>query len=157
MDGLIGSVLGWIGTVGTFSAYVLIWRGWLDSSAMRYSVLNAAGGFMAAIGAFAYGAWPAFGSNLVWGAIGVHGIIVALRRKAAASKAAAAHTPMQAFSPSGIWSPDITDALPISLPWLPKAGEAGAASTPEAHEVDQTFRSPARWSATELQPHAVSQ
>ncbi|QIM15640.1 hypothetical protein G7067_03160 [Leucobacter insecticola] len=139
MDTLIGSILGWVGTIGTFSAYVLLWRGRVDSSALHYSLLNAAGGFMAGAGAFAFGAWPAFGSNIVWGAIGVHGVVMALRRKLAASAAltsAAAPHPLVA----GPWTPDTTDALPISLPWLPRVIEM---ETPEAVQTQSPAEIPA--------------
>lgn len=83
MSVLIGSILGWIGTVGTFSAYLLLMRGHLAAETLRYSLLNAVGGMLAAGGAYAFGAWPAFVSNILWAGIGVHGIVLALRKRRA--------------------------------------------------------------------------
>lgn len=81
MDDIIGGILGWVGTVGTLSAYVLLWRGWVSSEALNYSLLNTIGGLLAGAGAFAYGAWPAMVSNALWALIGLNGVITALRRR----------------------------------------------------------------------------
>lgn len=81
MDDIIGGILGWVGTVGTLSAYVLLWRGWVSSDALHYSLLNTVGGLLAGAGAFAYGAWPAMVSNALWALIGLNGVISALRRR----------------------------------------------------------------------------
>lgn len=101
MDDFIGSILGWLGTAGTLSAYVLIWRGWVSPTGRRYAALNAIGGTLAAAGAIAFGAWPAFASNAVWAVIGVHGFITATQRKR---------------QESGSWEPAIehqTDFAPV--------------------------------------------
>ncbi|QZY52844.1 hypothetical protein [Leucobacter tenebrionis] len=139
MEDFVGATLGWLGTAGTFSAYLMIWRGWASPTAIRYASLNAIGGFMAAGGALMYGAWPAVASNLVWGVIGAHGVLCALRSRWArmrlaapgdpsASLTAASATPAASTAdaqqeepadiPPGAWTPSVTDALAISLPWL---------------------------------------
>ena len=64
--------LGWIGTTGTFGAYLLLSRGWLVSQSLTYSLLNVVGGLLAGAASMAYGAWPSVVSNLVWAAIGMH-------------------------------------------------------------------------------------
>lgn len=81
MSEFVGSILGWIGTIGTFSAYLLLMHGRLSSETLRYSLLNAIGGLLASAGAFVFGAWPAVVSNVLWAGIGVHGVITALRRR----------------------------------------------------------------------------
>lgn len=81
MEDLVGGILGWLGTIGTFTAYVLISRGWVSADALGYSALNAFGGLLGAAGAFTYGAWPALASNLVWGAMGAYGLIGGLRKR----------------------------------------------------------------------------
>lgn len=139
MEDFVGATLGWLGTAGTFSAYLMIWRGWASPTAIRYASLNAIGGFMAAGGALMYGAWPAVASNLVWGVIGAHGVLCALRsrwarmrltapRDPAASLTAASAAPAASSADAqqeeptdvapGAWTPSVTDALAISLPWL---------------------------------------
>ncbi|MBO1900352.1 hypothetical protein J4H92_00120 [Leucobacter weissii] len=143
MDEFIGGVLGWTGTLGTFSAYVLIWRGWTESTGRRYLLLNAVGGFLASAGALAYGAWPAVISNLVWGLIGVQGLLTPVWRRSAPSRddahlvpAAAASSRPSTASP-GEWNPSVTDASAISLPWLlpardEEAGHPTALAAPDA-------------------------
>ena len=66
------ATLGWLGTTGTFGAYILLSRGWLASQSLTYSVLNAVGGVLAGAASAAYGAWPSVVSNLVWAAVGLH-------------------------------------------------------------------------------------
>ena len=77
---VLGGVLGGLGTIGSFTAYVLIWRGWVAPTAKRYAALNAVGGLLGAAGSLVYGAWPAVISNLVWAAIGAASLISAWRR-----------------------------------------------------------------------------
>ncbi|MEB4613549.1 CBU_0592 family membrane protein [Leucobacter sp. M11] len=94
MDDIYGSILGWLGTAGTLSAYVLIWRGWVSPTGKRYAALNTIGGILAGAGAFAFGAWPAVASNVVWAVIGIHGLITATQRDR---------------RESGSWQPSIED------------------------------------------------
>ena len=68
------ATLGWLGTAGTFGAYVLLSRGWLTSHSLSYSMLNVVGGVLAGCASMAYGAWPSVVSNLVWAAVGLHAV-----------------------------------------------------------------------------------
>lgn len=127
---LLGSVLGWFGTAGTFTAYVLIWRGWVPPTAKRYASLNAVGGMLAATGALAYGAWPAVASNVVWALIGVHGLVEAGRRRGSAARneqgvphSHGAHAALEDVHPAQPLTPEeraifeaITQPLPIISP-----------------------------------------
>lgn len=139
LDDFIAVTLGWVGTVGMFAAYVLIWRGWAESTAIHYSLLNAVGGFMAAAGALAYGAWPAFSSSLVWGLIGALGLVAAFRAKVA-KRASGAHAKAQAQPADraarpavlGDWDPSRTEASPIALPWLVRSADTGMQLSREA-------------------------
>lgn len=70
--------LGWVGTAGTFGAYLLLSRGWLSSHSLTYSLLNVAGGLLAGGASVAYGAWPSVVSNLVWAAIGLQAAVQTL-------------------------------------------------------------------------------
>lgn len=115
LEDLVGSVLGWLGTIGTFSAYVLIWRGWAAPTTKRYAALNAFGGLLASAGALAYGAWPAVASNLVWGIIGLQGLIIATRRARAARQT---WKPLPEEFDAGI-----ADTVPITLPVLQELRE----------------------------------
>lgn len=68
---MIAAALGWVGTVGTFVAYLAVSRGWLAGHSWRYATLNTVGGFLGGAAAVLYGAWPSAASNFIWAAIGV--------------------------------------------------------------------------------------
>ncbi|WP_053351214.1 hypothetical protein [Leucobacter musarum] len=127
MQEIVGNILGWVGTLGTFTAYVLMLRGtWLPTT-KRYLVLNTVGGFLGAGGAIAFGAWPSFVSNVVWALMGGYGLFVAIRRAAVTSTPDMIITPTAALPilpmPHALWDPSSTTASSISLPWLPREGE----------------------------------
>ncbi|GLY15298.1 hypothetical protein LWF15_33810 [Kineosporia rhizophila] len=85
----MAALLGWLGTIGTIGAYVLLSRGRWSSTSLRYSLLNGLGGVAGAIGSGLYGAWPSAASNLAWAAIGLHAVAVELlerRRTRAAAQ-----------------------------------------------------------------------
>lgn len=129
---LLGNVLGWLGTAGTFTAYVLIWRGWVPPTAKRYASLNALGGMLAATGALAYGAWPAVASNVVWALIGMHGLVEAVRRRRSAARSEngaqhpsshGAHAALEDVQPAHPLTPEeqaifeaMTQPLPVISP-----------------------------------------
>jgi hypothetical protein len=77
--------MGWLGTVGSISAYVLLTRGRWQATSLRYSGLNAAAGLVSGTASAVYGAWPSVGSNLLWAAIALHSVATTLlqRRRAA--------------------------------------------------------------------------
>ena len=75
------AVMGWIGTVGTIGAYVMLSRGRWNATSIRYGVLNLLGGLLGATGSAAYGAWPSVASNLLWSGVAVHSAIVTLRSR----------------------------------------------------------------------------
>jgi hypothetical protein len=68
---MLAATLGWLGTVGTFVAYVLVFRGRLIADSWRYGVLNAVGGTLGGMAAVLYGAWPSAVSNFVWASVGL--------------------------------------------------------------------------------------
>ncbi len=83
----MAALLGWLGTFGTFGAYVLLSRGRWTATSLRYSLLNALGGTAGAIGSSLYGAWPSAVSNLLWAIVGSHAVVSILleRRRAVAA------------------------------------------------------------------------
>lgn len=80
---MLASAMGWIGTIGGISAYVLLSRGRWDATSLRYSALNGLAGVLAGGASAAYGAWPSVFSNLVWTAIAVHSAVTTVRRRRA--------------------------------------------------------------------------
>lgn len=69
---MLAAALGWMGTAGTFGAYLLLWRGRVTSDSLTYALLNTVGGVLAGLASAWYGAWPSVASNAVWAAIGAH-------------------------------------------------------------------------------------
>lgn len=75
----MAAALGWIGTMGTFVAYLLLWRGHVGSGSIVYALMNAMGGLLGGTASLLYGAWPSAASNFMWAAIGVHSTLAAVR------------------------------------------------------------------------------
>jgi hypothetical protein len=78
---MIAAAMGWIGTVGTICAYVMLSRGYLRSSSIRYGVLNLVGGLLGAAGSAAYGAWPSVASNLIWSGVALQSVLATVRAR----------------------------------------------------------------------------
>jgi hypothetical protein len=78
---MIAAAMGWIGTVGGISAYVLLSRGRWDATSLRYSALNGLAGVLAGGASVAYGAWPSVGANVIWTAVAVHSAATTLRAR----------------------------------------------------------------------------
>lgn len=79
---MIAAALGWLGTVGTFVAYVLVSRGRMHAESWRYGLLNLVGGVLAGTASVLYAAWPSAASNFVWAALGAVTLGNAVRRPA---------------------------------------------------------------------------
>lgn len=80
---MLASAMGWIGTIGGISAYLLLSRGRWDATSLRYSFLNLVAGVLAGTASLLYGAWPSVGSNALWCAIAVHSAVTTLRQRRA--------------------------------------------------------------------------
>ncbi len=76
---MIAASLGWVGTVGTMLAYVLMTNGRLVSTSRTYAAMNVAGGVLAGVSATAYAAWPSVASNVAWAGIGAWSLLSAAR------------------------------------------------------------------------------
>jgi hypothetical protein len=84
---VIAAVMGWIGTVGTIGAYVMLSRGRWNSASLRYAALNGVGGLLCGGASAAYGAWPSVASNVVWSAVALQSAVVTLRGRRRAGSA----------------------------------------------------------------------
>ena len=91
---MIAAAMGWIGTVGTIGAYVMLSRGSWTSSSLRYAALNCAGGVLGAVASSVYGAWPSVTSNLLWAAIAAHSALTVLRERRARRLVVVARLPV---------------------------------------------------------------
>ena len=78
---MLAAAMGWIGTLGTIGAYVMLSRGYVSPTSIRYGVLNLVGGMLGATGSAAYGAWPSVASNLVWSGVALQSVLMTLRAR----------------------------------------------------------------------------
>ena len=78
---MVAAALGWVGTIGTIGAYVLLSRGLWHATSIRYAALNGVAGLLGAVGSSLYGAWPSVASNLLWSAVAAHSIVATRRER----------------------------------------------------------------------------
>lgn len=78
---MVAAALGWVGTIGTIGAYVLLSRGLWHATSIRYAALNGVAGLLGAVGSSLYGAWPSVVSNLLWSAVAAHSIVATRRER----------------------------------------------------------------------------
>src|SRR5262245_21929715 len=84
---MIAAVMGWIGTVGGLSAYLLLSRGRWQASSLRYSAMNGVAGVLAGTASAVYGAWPSVASNALWTCIAAQVAFTTLRDRRAERRA----------------------------------------------------------------------
>ena len=78
---MMAATLGWLGTAGTFFAYLMVSRGWLPAHSRRYATMNIVGGILGGTASVLYGAWPSAASNFVWALVGLVTVNAALRAR----------------------------------------------------------------------------
>lgn len=78
---MLAAVLGWLGTIGTFVAYIMLTRGRLTSASLRYGALNTVGGLLGGTATALYGAWPSSAANFLWAALGTYSMLSTYRRR----------------------------------------------------------------------------
>jgi hypothetical protein len=78
---MIAAAMGWIGTIGSISAYVLLSRGRWHATSLRYAALNGVAGVLGASASAVYGAWPSVVSNVLWSGIAIHSAVTTLRAR----------------------------------------------------------------------------
>lgn len=92
---MIAAAMGWIGTLGTISAYLMLSRGRWGSTSLRYAAVNGAGGLLGAAGSALYGAWPSVASNLLWSALALHSLVTTLHSRRSRAALSLAPEPEQ--------------------------------------------------------------
>jgi hypothetical protein len=78
---MVAAALGWMGTIGTITAYLMLSRGRMSSDSLRYSSMNFVGGLLGASATALYGAWPSVVSNVIWAAVAGHSMFTILRSR----------------------------------------------------------------------------
>lgn len=92
---MIALAMGWVGTLGSIAAYVLLSRGTWDATSLRYSAVNGLAGLIAGFASAAYGAWPSVAANVVWAGIAGHSALTTLHARRRARLAAVATLPQR--------------------------------------------------------------
>ena len=85
---MIAAALGWVGTAGTFGAYVLLVQGRWHATSIRYAALNGVAGLVGAIASSIYGAWPSAVSNMLWSCVAAQSIVLTCRERRGVRRAA---------------------------------------------------------------------
>ncbi len=78
---MLALAMGWLGTIGSVGAYLLLSRGRWHATSLRYSALNGLAGVLGGCATAAYGAWPSVAANIVWTAIAVQAALTTLRER----------------------------------------------------------------------------
>ena len=78
---MIAAAMGWVGTIGSIVAYLLLTRGRWHATSLRYSALNGLAGLLAGGASAVYGAWPSVASNVVWSCIAAQSALATLRAR----------------------------------------------------------------------------
>lgn len=75
---MIAAAMGWVGTIGSITAYLLLTRGRWHATSLRYAALNGVAGVLAGSASAVYGAWPSVVSNLLWTCIAAQSAVATL-------------------------------------------------------------------------------
>lgn len=78
---MIAAAMGWIGTLGSICAYVLLSRGRWTPTSLRYSAVNGVAGVLAGTASALYGAWPSVAANVIWTCIAVQSAVTTVRAR----------------------------------------------------------------------------
>jgi hypothetical protein len=73
----LATSVGWVGAVGTVVAYALVSRSRLDAHSLRFQAMNIGGAALLAVSALTSHNWPSMVSNVIWGSIGLHALLMA--------------------------------------------------------------------------------
>ncbi|MFN8193718.1 MAG: hypothetical protein U0R80_05460 [Nocardioidaceae bacterium] len=96
---MIAAAMGWIGTIGSIGAYLMLTRGELHASSLRYAAVNFVSGLLCAVASAAYGAWPSVASNVVWSAIAAQSAVrEVMARRALTGRAVGSWSPIAFFA-----------------------------------------------------------
>lgn len=87
---LLLTLAGWLGALGTVTAYALLTFGKLTSTSALFQSLNIAGAALLCVSATVSQAWPSAAVNAVWIVIGLQAIVPLVKRLTRRNSAAVA-------------------------------------------------------------------
>lgn len=110
---LLLTLAGWLGALGTVTAYALLTFGKLTSTSALFQSLNIAGAALLCVSATVSQAWPSAAVNAVWIVIGLQAIVPLVKRltrrnSAAVAGAAAAGAATARTVAAGVTTADTT-------------------------------------------------
>lgn len=77
----VTDLLGWVGALGILAAYGLLTVGRWRSESLRYQGANTVAAVALVVWAVSIGAWQSVLLNVVWAAVGLVGVVRALRHR----------------------------------------------------------------------------
>jgi len=92
---------GWVGAVGTISAYALVSTSRLAPTSRAFQGTNAVGATLLALSAASAGSWPSTFVNVLWAVIGLQAFLVATWLRRSGLRVAVVPAPASAAHPSG--------------------------------------------------------
>jgi hypothetical protein len=107
---LLLTLAGWLGALGTVTAYALLTFGKLTSTSAIFQSLNIAGAALLCVSATVSQAWPSAAVNAVWIVIGLQAVVPLIKRLTrGADSASAAARPAAVSSASAAWADPASD------------------------------------------------
>ena len=95
------TLAGWLGALGTVTAYALLTFGKLTSTSATFQSLNIAGAALLCVSATVSQAWPSAAVNAVWIVIGLQAVVPLVKRLTRGADSASTVVPAQTTAGAG--------------------------------------------------------
>jgi hypothetical protein len=95
------TLAGWLGALGTVTAYALLTFGKLTSTSATFQSLNIAGAALLCVSATVGQAWPSAAVNAVWIVIGLQAVVPLVKRLTRGADSASTVVPAQTTAATG--------------------------------------------------------
>jgi len=150
------TLAGWLGALGTVTAYALLTFGKLTSTSAIFQSLNIAGAALLCVSATVSQAWPSAAVNAVWIVIGLQAVVPLVKRltRGADSASAAAPNLSAAASLAAHGSAPAAWAAPGAAP-APAADAAFIDTTYDARAWEDYAAAERELARTEMPPTLV--
>jgi hypothetical protein len=104
------TLAGWLGALGTVTAYALLTFGKLTSTSATFQSLNIAGAALLCVSATVSQAWPSAAVNAVWIVIGLQAVVPLVKRLTGRADSASTVVPAHTTAATGAGTDTTYDA-----------------------------------------------
>ncbi len=146
---LLLTLAGWLGALGTVTAYALLTFGKLTSTSALFQSLNIAGAALLCVSATVSQAWPSAAVNAVWIVIGLQAIVPLVKRLTGRNSAAVAGAATARAATARTVTAGVATARTVA------AGVATADTTYDARAWDDYTATERELARTEMPPTLV--